>query len=157
MARKRRNATNARTKPRPGQVLARLQAGDAAEVLRTLLERHPDLTAEAERLAKSAVTDVDVEAIAEDVEQAVLGLDLDDLNARAGRKRWGYVEPTDAAWERLEEAVGPYLDEMRRRSELGLEAAAVTACQGIVSGLHRRCPSATFSAGVRGARAGADA
>jgi hypothetical protein len=137
MVRKRRNATSARTKPRPGQVLSRLQGGEAADVLRALLKRHPELAAEAERLAKSVVTDLDVEAVADDVEQAVLDLDLDDLNERAGRKRWGYVEPTEAAWELLEAAVAPYLDEMRRRIELGLEAAAVAACQGIVSGLYR--------------------
>lgn len=137
MVRKRRNATKAPAEPRPGQVLGRLQAGEAAQVLRALLARHPGMAAEAERLAKSVVTDVDVEAIAEDVEQAVLDLDLDDLNARAGRKRWGYVEPTEAAWELLEEAVAPYLDEMRRRIELGLEAAAVAACQAIVLGLYR--------------------
>ena len=49
----------------------------------------------------------------------------------------GYIEPTEAAWELLEEAVAPYLDEMRRRIELGLEAAAVAACQGIMLGLYR--------------------
>jgi hypothetical protein len=106
-------------------------------VLRALLERHPQLAAEAEQLAKSVVTDVDVDAIAEDVEQAVLDLDLDDLNARAGRTRGGYVEPTEAAWDLLEETLAPYLDDMRRRIELGLEAAAVAACQGIVLGLYR--------------------
>jgi hypothetical protein len=137
MAGKRGNATKTRAKPRPGQLLGRLQAGEAAQVLRALLARHPRMAAEAERLAKSVVTDVDVEGIAEDVEQAVLDLNLDDLNARAGRKRWGYVEPTEAAWELLEEAVAPYLDEMRRRIELGLEAAAVAACQAIVLGLYR--------------------
>jgi hypothetical protein len=134
MAGKRGNATKTRAKPRPGQLLGRLQAGEAAQVLRALLARHPRMAAEAERFAKSVVTDVDVEGIAEDVEQAVLDLNLDDLNARAGRKRWGYVEPTEAAWELLEEAVAPYLDEMRRRIELGLEAAAVAACQA----KHRR-------------------
>ena len=107
-----------------------------------------------------------MEGIAEDVEQAVLDLDLDDLNARAGRKRWGYVEPTEAAWELLEEAVAPYLDEMRRRTELGLEAAAVAACQAIVLGLYRCQGQATdrvigwaedspaeIAGGRRGARA----
>jgi hypothetical protein len=83
------------------------------------------------------VSDVDVEAIAEDVEQAVLDLDLDDLNARAGGESWGYVESTEAAWELVEEAVAPHLDEMRRRIELGLETAAVAACEGIVLGLYR--------------------
>jgi hypothetical protein len=137
MAPKQRKSTTARPTARKGQVLDRLQAGEAAEVLRTLLARHPALAAEAAELAKSVVADVDGQAIADDLEQVLLDLDLDDLNARAGRTSRGYVEPTEAAWELVEEAVAPHLDEMKRRVALGLEAAAVAACQGIVLGLYR--------------------
>ena len=73
----------------------------------------------------------------EDVEQVVLGLDLDDLNSRAGRHRWGHVEPTEAAWELLEEAVDPFLKEMKRHIDLGFEATATATCAGIVFGLYR--------------------
>ena len=90
-------------------------------MLRSLLERHPELIAEAEEIASATVTDVDAHAVAEDVEQAVLDRDLDDLNSRAGRHSWGYVEPTEAAWELLAEAVDPFLDEMKRHVELGFE------------------------------------
>jgi hypothetical protein len=106
-------------------------------VLRSLLERHPKLVPQAEALARAAVSDVDVEAVAGEIEQAVLDLDLDDLNARAGRTRRGYVEPTEAAWELLGEALDPFLSEMKRRMALGFEAAAVATCQGIVLGLYR--------------------
>jgi hypothetical protein len=83
------------------------------------------------------VTEVDADATAEDVEQAVLDLDIDDLGTRAGRKSWGYVEPTEAAWELLDEAIEPFLDEMKRHIELGFEAAATATCAGTVLGLHR--------------------
>lgn len=83
------------------------------------------------------MTDVDTQAVADDVEQAVLGLDIDQLHARAGRTRWGYVEPTDAAWELLGEAIDPFLAEMTRHIELAFEAAAIAQCAGIVLGLHR--------------------
>ncbi len=66
----------------------------------------------------------------------MLAPDLDDLGARSGRKRWGYVEPTEAAWEILEEALEPFAEQMKRHIELGLEAAAVGVCQGIVLGLY---------------------
>jgi hypothetical protein len=125
------------SRARKGQLLARLNPAEGAGVLRSLLERHPQLVAEAEDLAEAAVTDVDVEAIAEDVEQIVLGLDLDDLNSRAGRHSWGYVEPTEAAWELLEEAVDPFIEEMKRQIDLGFEAAATATCAGIVLGLYR--------------------
>ena len=106
-------------------------------MLRALIARHPGLAAEAEQLSRAAVTQVDAETIAAEVEDAVLALDLDDLNARAGGQRRGFVEPTEAAWELLDEALEPFLDEMRRRVELGFEAAAVATCRGIVLGLYR--------------------
>lgn len=101
-------------------------------MLRALIARHPELAAEAEELSRAVVTRVDAEAGAAEVEDAVLAFELDELNASAGRQRWGYVEPTEAASEVLEEALEPFLDEMRRRVELGFEAAAVATCQGIV-------------------------
>ena len=135
MGRRIRGSSLSRT--RKGQLLARLNPAEGAGVLRSLLERHPQLVAEAEDLAEAAVTNVDVEAIAEDVEQVVLGLDLDDLNSRTGRHSLGYVEPTEAAWELLEEAVDPFIEEMRRQIDLGFEAAATATCAGIVLGLYR--------------------
>ena len=38
-------------------------------------------------------------------------LDLDGLNSCAGSHRWGYKDPTGAAWEFLEEAVEPLLED----------------------------------------------
>jgi hypothetical protein len=118
-------------------VLTRLKPEAGGDVLRSLLERHPELVAEAEEIAGATVADVDADAVAKDVEQAVLALDIDDLNTRAGSKRWGYVEPTEAAWELLEEAVDPYLEEMKRHVELGFKAASTGTCAGVVLGLYR--------------------
>ena len=122
---------------RKGELLAQLTPAECAEVLRSLLGRHPQLVAEAEDIARAALAEVDAEAVAEDVEQVVLGLDLDDLNSRAGRHSWGYVEPTEAAWELLEEAIDPFIEEMKRHIDLGFEAAATGMCAGIVLGLYR--------------------
>jgi hypothetical protein len=54
----------------------------------------------------------------------VTALDLDDLHARAGGHSWGYVEPSEAAWELLEEAIEDLTTDMRRRMEVGLDGAA---------------------------------
>jgi hypothetical protein len=120
-----------------GKVLARLTPDEGAGVLRSLLERHPELVAEAEGIARATVTDIDACGVAEEVEQAVLDLGVDELGTRAGRTRWGYVEPSEAAWELLGEAVDPFLGEMKRHIELGFEAAATGTCAGIVLGLYR--------------------
>lgn len=124
--------------PNPGlQVLDKTSPGELAQVLRALLKKHPDLKTEAEAIAVEMVSSSSVEETAEEVLDAVTALDLDSLNGRAGSHSWGYVEPTEAAWELLEEAVEDVVADMKRRMGLGLETAAETICLGIVVGLHR--------------------
>jgi hypothetical protein len=118
-------------------VLDRLESAECAAVLRALLDRHPELAGEAEEIARRAVTDVDAEAVADEVEEAILSRDLDELDGRAGRKSWGYVDPSEAAWEILEEALDPFVEQMKRHVDLGFEAAATSTCEGIVLGLCR--------------------
>ena len=72
----------------------------------------------------SVVTNVDSESIADEVKTALLDLDIDQLNGRAGRQRSGYVKPTEAAWELLEEQLQPFLDDLKRHIALGFDGAA---------------------------------
>ena len=118
-------------------VLDRLKPGEAETVLRRLLAAHPDLGAEAERIARLVLGEVSFESVASEVEDAVRALDLDDLDSRAGSHAWGYTEPSEAAWELLEEAVGPFLEDMQRQMKLGLEAEALEICKGLVLALYR--------------------
>lgn len=71
------------------------------------------------------------------MEHALRSLDLDDLESRAGRHRGGYTSPTEAAWELLQEAVEPFLSDMKRQMELGLEREALEICKGVALGLYR--------------------
>lgn len=117
--------------------LDRLKGDEAARLLRAILDRHPELAEELRNLASSELGDVSIEDVADEVEAAVDMLDLDDLNTRAGRHAHGYVEPTEAAWELVEEAVAPFIEDIRRRAETGEHAAALTTCAGVVLGLYR--------------------
>jgi hypothetical protein len=75
--------------------------------------------------------------VADAVEEAVRDVGLDELGSRAGKHSWGYVEPSEAAWELLEERVSPFIDDLKRQFELGLQAEALEMCKGIVLGLYR--------------------
>jgi hypothetical protein len=119
------------------RTLERLKPEEAALVLRRLLEVHPDLASEAEGTARSLLQEVKYEEIAVEIEDEIRALDYDDLNARAGGHEWGYVEPTEAAWEILEETVEPFRKDMKRHLELGLEAEALEICKGLVLGCYR--------------------
>jgi len=119
------------------RTLERLKSDEAALVLRRLLDVHPDLASEAEETARSLLQEVKYEEIAAEIEDEMRALDYDDLNARAGRHEWGYVEPTEAAWEILEETLEPFCEDMKRHLELGLEAEALEICKGLVLGCYR--------------------
>jgi len=41
-------------------------------------------------------------------------LDVDGLYSRSGRTRHGYVALHDEAWERFEEAISPFINEMKQ-------------------------------------------
>lgn len=114
-----------------------LQPGEAALVLRRLLAGHPELLPEAEEISRSTLGDVSFESIASEVEDSIRQLNLDDLDGRAGRHSWGYTEPTEAAWELLEEAVEPFVEDMKRHLGLGLDEEAFEICKGIVLGLYQ--------------------
>ncbi len=119
------------------KTLDRLRGDEAAALLRVLLERHPNLATEVEDLAASVIGDVSIEDIADAVENDVRALDLEDLNSRAGSHAYGYVEPTQAAWDLVEEAVMPFVEDIKRGVEAGQHVAALNTCVGIVLGLYR--------------------
>ena len=126
--------------PREGTLcplLDRLKPGEAATVFRRLLKAHPDLSSEADEIARSLLRQLEYEDVAAEIEDEIRALDYEDLNARAGSHEWGYVEPSEAAWEILEETVEPVLDDMKRHIELGLEAEALEICKGMGLGLYR--------------------
>ncbi len=118
-------------------LLERLEPSEAAATLRRLLEAHPDLASEAEGIARSLLHQVEYQEVATEVEDAIRALDYENLNARAGSHEWGYVEPSEAAVEILEETVEPFLEDLKRHLELGLEAEALEICKGLVLGCYR--------------------
>jgi hypothetical protein len=137
MTSKYKNKHRAPRKAKMGLLLDRLKSGEAATVLGRLLKEHPDLSIEADGIARSLLHQVEYEDVAAEIEDEIRALDYEDLNTRAGSHEWGYVEPSEAAWEILEETVEPVLDDMKRHIELGLEAEALEICRGLVLGLYR--------------------
>ena len=117
-------------------LLDKLESHEAAAVLSGLLARHSELRPEAEAIARSVLGKVSMITVAAEVEDALLQFGWDDLNGRAGRHSWGYVEPGEAAGVLLEEAIEPFVTQMTRHLGMGLETEALGICQGILLGLY---------------------
>jgi hypothetical protein len=130
-----------------------LSADEAVGVLNDLLSNDPGLLKKAYEAAVKVAADVDSDLIMQRVFSRLNMLDLDNLNGRAGRTRYGYVEPIEAAWKLFEEALDPFVDEMRKNQERGLSDAAKAYCIGIVKGLwqYDRESSSDFSEWVEDA------
>ena len=116
-------------------VLDALSAAEKAAVLDELLAARPDLRQPAE--AAQVMAGADRPAVAGDVEDALLGLGIEELDTRAGyRPGRGYVHPAEAADEILDEALQPFLDDLYRRAGLGMRSAAAGLAAGILLGLY---------------------
>ena len=114
-----------------------LSAAEKAAVLDELLAARPDLRQPAEAYAAQVMSGADRPAVADDVEDALQGLGIEELNIRAGyRPGRGYVHPAEAAGEILDEALRPFLDDLQRRDDLGMRSAAVELAAGILLGLY---------------------
>ena len=115
-----------------------LDAAGTKRLLATILEAHPELLDEVADLADAQLADVTPEDVAEDVVSALEGLCVEDIWDRSGTQRDGeYVEPTEAAWAVVEEAVSPFIADLERRLELGRVEEAAAVCQGTLLGLYR--------------------
>jgi hypothetical protein len=133
----RRKSKAVKGRKKPGKVISALIPEESKQVLETLLAQNPNLIKKAKKIAEPLVAEVNVESLARKVEKAVLSPDLDDLHARAGSWSHGYVEPSQAAWDILAEAVQPFFEDLERRVKIGYQNASVEICQGIILGLYR--------------------
>jgi len=114
-----------------------LNGTEASKVLTALLD---DGTVSAKKMYEAAIkiaANIDIDMVSKRVFNALNWLDYDDLNARAGKTRYGYVEPSDAAWELFEEALDPFVNEMKKCQQRTLPSAAKDYCIGIIKGLWR--------------------
>jgi hypothetical protein len=123
---------------RKPSTLATLSSDEKALVLDQLLAGRPDLRELAETYASSLLSGEDRSTVADDVEAALQGRDIEELNGQAGyRSGRGYVHPAEAADEILDEALGPFLEDLERHARLGMSSSAAELAAGILLGLYR--------------------
>jgi len=126
------------TVPGDTSVVAAATSHEKARVLEQLLAAHPELVEEAEGLVSALLLSATADATADEVADQLGSLGFEDLASRAGRiPGRGYIHETDAAWELLEEALEPFLADMRRHANLGFVESAASIASGAITGLGR--------------------
>lgn len=123
--------------------LSQLREVEKSAVLDEIVADEASIRELAEAAARRRLAHVDEAAVAEEILDRVGSIPHDELAAHTGRTRYGYVQPTDAAWEILEREIEPWLDDLRRRVAVGLPDSVRRLAIGIIDGLHRLEPVTT--------------
>ena len=86
---------------------------------------------------KTLLAKVDADAIADEIFRSLNAIQVEDLWDHSGETRWGYQDPTDVAFEMIENEVQPFVFEMEKFKSLGMKKGEKECCKGIILGLLR--------------------
>lgn len=87
--------------------LSTLNATEKAAVLDELTRCDGHARGRAEGIVRRHLADADASEVAEAVAASLHALEIGELASRSGRLPWGYVEPTEAGWDLLDETTKP--------------------------------------------------
>ena len=119
------------------EIIEQLSPADANAVLHALASSDETLAARIAEMAMARFNQVDVEEIAAALYDELDALAVEEVWDRSGRTRHGYVEPSEAADQMIEEALAPFLEDLARYQKLGLRAEANRMCEGLLLGFYR--------------------
>ncbi|ODS42595.1 MAG: hypothetical protein MSIBF_04625 [Candidatus Altiarchaeales archaeon IMC4] len=118
-------------------ILGEIGAGDAFEILMTLAKEDKHIRKRIEQIAKERLSRVDLEDVASDVYLALNDIEVEDLWQQSGSTRYGYVEPTERAYEMFGEELEPFMEELKKYQKLSMNKEAKTYCMGILKGIYQ--------------------
>ncbi len=118
-------------------ILADIDPDTALDILMRLAEEDGELKNKIRLTALELLKGVDVEEVATDLFFILNSLCVEKVWDNSGSTRYGYVDPTEYAWEMFENELEPFLKEMRTYRKLSMYDEAKNCCMGILLGIHR--------------------
>lgn len=109
----------------------------ACEILRRLAREDAKISKRIEELALECMMKVNPDDIAGSVFRDLDGLEVEDVWDNSGSTRDGYIEPCELAAEMFEEALEPYVNELRKCRKLSMDGEAKLHCMGILMGIYK--------------------
>lgn len=110
---------------------------DAFAILRILAQLNPKMKEKIEALAIEYLKNINIKEIASQVYLTLNLLEVEELWDRSGATRNGYIDPVDMAWDMFEEAMTPFLDELKKYRNLSMQNQAMCYCMGILKGIYK--------------------
>ena len=117
-------------------ILAAISPDEAVVVLNELV-KDPRIRKRAEEIALAVVSDVDIDAVAEEVFYELDSIAVEDVWDNSGATRDGYIDPGEYAWELFEDALEPFEQHLHKCQGLSLVKQAKHQCMGILKGVSR--------------------
>lgn len=99
-------------------IFNKISPSEALEILKQIAKTDKKLKKRIVELAEDLFRNVDVEAVCNDVFDALDGIDVQELWDRSGPKTNGYTSPGEMAGELFEEALEPFLQKLYRLFDL---------------------------------------
>jgi hypothetical protein len=115
-------------------LLNNLTRSMAVSVLSKLCETE-DLSAVILKMAEAELQQVDADDIAVGLFRSLNALDVDELYDNSGKTRYGYVEPSEMAYEMVEGTIEIFARDIEKYRDLNMKSAEKEVCLGIVRGL----------------------
>jgi hypothetical protein len=119
------------------QIIEQLSPADASAILHALASSDETLAARITEMALAHFDQIDVEEVSADLYDGLDALEVEEVWERAGRKRHGYVETGEAAYQMIEAALTPFLEDLARYQKLGLRDEANRMSEGLLLGFYR--------------------
>lgn len=119
------------------QIMDDIIAKYAYEILKRLADEDAKISKRIEELAFEYLIEVDPDVVAEGVFYDLDRLDVEDVWDNSGGTRHGYVDPYELASEMFEEALEPYVEELRKYQKLSMDEEAKLQCMGILKGIYK--------------------
>jgi len=129
------------------KIIDQITPGQALSVLQNLWHAYPDFRPKIETEIRKALTIVDCNEVARELESSLDFLDEEELYDRSGPSRNGYHDPGEMAAIMVEEVLTPYQEQLERYYEMDMHGEAKELCKGVLKGLYEyaRNSSTPFS------------
>lgn len=132
------NNTSEKTKNNAGiNIFDAISSDDAFHILRMLANENPVVARRIEEIAEVSLSGVDIEDVADDVYCDLDRLAVEDVWDNSGGTRYGYVDPTEYAWEMFEKALEPYMEYIKKYQKLSMPVEAKNGHMGILKGIYK--------------------